>query len=141
MTVWTFQEYANSPANNWAVRAIRLNAPPPPVSTPNVTVPTGQASTIVICTSTGSPANAEFFDPGPAQCGGPAYANHLAATATNGVTVNGVSDQLAQVLLNLNTVNAPANSSTVVTIANPDGRARDLHRVQSAIPPASPWPA
>ena len=29
-TIWTFQEYADTPANNWAVRAVQLKAPPPP---------------------------------------------------------------------------------------------------------------
>jgi hypothetical protein len=32
MTVWTIQEYADTPANNWSVRAVQLKAPPPPTT-------------------------------------------------------------------------------------------------------------
>ena len=122
MTVWTFQEYADTPANNWAVRATQLIAPAPPPSTPSPTViAQGATSKTVVCTR--SSGTGEFFDPGPATCGGPAYANHLTATATNGVVVNSITfTSITQATLNLNTVASIANTNSVVTITNPDGQ-------------------
>src|SRR3989442_403334 len=38
-TVWTVQEYADSPMNNWAVRVVQLLAPPP--ATPSAAAPSG----------------------------------------------------------------------------------------------------
>ena len=72
---------------------------------------------------TRSSGTGEFFDPGPATCGGPAYANHLTATATNGVVVNSITfTSITQVTLNLNTVASTANTNSVITITNPDGQ-------------------
>ena len=89
MTVWTFQEYANA-TNSWAVRATQLKAPPPPAATANpTTIPQGATSQTVVCTRT-SGTN-EFFDPGTESCGGPGWANHISATATNNVAVNSIT--------------------------------------------------
>jgi hypothetical protein len=45
MSVWTIQEYADTPANNWAVRVIQLLPPPPPA--PSAATPSG------LCTNSG----------------------------------------------------------------------------------------
>ena len=79
-TIWTFQEYADTPANNWAMRAVQLKAPPPPnlisISNPvcvgvpaaPVTINGGDSCAAPTCTNglcTGGGGCPEFFDPGP----------------------------------------------------------------------------
>ena len=101
-TIWTFQEYADTTANNWAVRAVQLKAPPPPtiVTCTNpvcwgaaavpVTIVGTDACTAPTCTNglcTGGGPCPEFFDPGP-DTGGPGFANHISAIVTGGITVN-----------------------------------------------------
>ena len=122
MTVWTFQEYADATANQWAVRAAQLKAPPPPPSTANpATVPQGATATTVVCSRTSG--TLEFFDPGVESCGGPGWANHISATATNNVTVNSITfDSVSQVTLDLNTTASTPNTASVITIMNPDGQ-------------------
>ena len=142
-TIWTFQEYADTPANNWSVRAVQLRAPPPPaIPAGAVAVCIGPAVSVVIsgtdscaaptCTNglcTGGGPCPEFFDPGP-DTGGPGFANRLQASVTGGVTVNSAnivipaspgSQRVTQVSLSLNTsAAAPGNKS--VSIVNPDGQ-------------------
>jgi hypothetical protein len=145
-TVWTFQEYADVPANNWSVRVVQLLAPPPPALATATPVCTGLASTTSTitgtdncaaptCTSglcTGGGTCPEFFDPGP-DTGGPGYASHLTATVTGGVTVNpfpatGIvipgspsTSRILQATLSLNTT-AAAPGTRNITITNPDGQ-------------------
>jgi len=141
-TVWTFQEYADTSANNWAVRAVQLKAPPPPtfVVSPNP-VCLGQAAflaTVVgtdscaapTCTNglcTGGGVCPEFFDPGP-DTGGPGFSNHLQVSVTGGVTVNSASlvipanpatERVLNIALSLNTTAATAGLKTI-SIVNPD---------------------
>ncbi len=121
MTFWTFQEYANA-TNSWGVRAIKLKPPPP--ATPSAaspgTIPTGQSSVTVQLTGT-QVNGSGFFDPG-SDPGGPGWANHISASVTGGVTVNGVTYvDPTHVTLDLNTSGA-SNGSKDVTITNPDGQ-------------------
>ncbi len=148
-TVWTFQEYADSPANNWAVRAVLLMAPPPPTLTGvQATVCAGLASTIVTLTgTTNSPVTgAEFFDPGP-DTGGPGYANHIAASVTGGVTLSGApsivipgapsTQSVLQVSVPINTT-ASAAGLKDVTITNPDGQTTTgigILQISGSLPP------
>jgi hypothetical protein len=127
-TVWTIQEYADTPANNWAIRAIQLKAPPP--ATPSTAIPssvcTGVAAVNVAITGT-SAAGAEFFDPGP-DTGGPGYANHISASVIGGVAVTATTFvDPTHVTLSLDTTGAIAGAWDV-TVTNPDG--------QSAIGPS-----
>ncbi len=81
MTFWTFQEYANA-NNSWAVRVIKLLAPPPATpdtATPS-TIPLGQCSTAVDVEGTSTDGSG-FFDPG-LDPGGPGYPSHISASAT-----------------------------------------------------------
>jgi len=122
MSVWTIQEYADTPASNWAVRVVQLIAPPPP--TPSAPMPS------VLCTSAGpvavtvtgiSAAGEEFFDPGP-DPGGPGFASHLTASACPGVAVNSTAfvDPL-HVTVSLDAASAIPGSCDL-TIINPDGQ-------------------
>jgi hypothetical protein len=145
-TVWTFQEYADTPSNTWSVRAIQLKAPPPPdlVSSSNdvcagvaaapVTINGSDSCAAPTCADglcTGGGSCPEFFDPGP-DTGGPGYANHLTAIVLGGVTVNSASivlpanpatQRVLQVALSLNTTGAVPGTKSV-RIVNPDGQVK-----------------
>ena len=145
-TIWTFQEYADTPANNWAMKVVQLKAPPPPnlVSISNpvcvnvpaapVTVNGADSCAVPTCTNglcgSGGPCP-EFFDPGP-DPGGPGFANHLTVTVTGGITVNSAqivlpaspaTQRVLQVALSLNTTGATTGTKTV-SIVNPDGQGK-----------------
>jgi subtilisin-like proprotein convertase family protein len=129
-TVWTFQEYADA-VNSWAVRAVRLKAPPP--ATPSGIVPAavcaGVASTAMTLTGTSS-SGSEFFDPGP-DTGGPGYANHIAVAVTGGSTVTGTpsivipgnpsTTPVTKLTFNLNTTTYTGGAN-LFTVTNPDGQ-------------------
>ena len=143
-TIWTFQEYADTPADNWSVRAVQLKAPPPPpvISSTNpvclggtavpVTVVGADSCAAPTCTNglcTGGGGCPEFFDPGP-DTGGPGYANHISAMVSGGVTVNSANivipanpatQRVNLVALSLNTT-ATTPGTKNVTIVNPDGQ-------------------
>ncbi|PYQ11620.1 MAG: hypothetical protein DMH00_07735 [Acidobacteria bacterium] len=145
-TVWTFQEYADAPANRWSVRVVQLLAPPPPALATATPVCAGLAATTSTITATdncpapscsnglctGGGTCPEFFDPG-ADTGGPGYATHLTATVTGGVTVNPFpatnivipgspsTSRVLQATLSLNTTAATAGAQNV-TLTNPDGQ-------------------
>jgi hypothetical protein len=121
MTFWTFQEYANA-NNSWGVRVIKLQAPPPatPSTATPSTAPLGQCSVSVNVDGTSTDGSG-FFDPG-ADPGGPGYANHITASATGGVAVNGVTYvDPTHVTLDLDTRSATSGAQDV-TITNPDGQ-------------------
>lgn len=121
MTFWTIQEYVNA-TDSWAVRVLQLRAPPPatPASAFPSTVSTGQSSVSVQITGTSS-AGSGFFDPGP-DTGGPGFANHIDASVSGGVAVNGVTYvDPTHVTLDLDTTGA-TNGTKSVTITNPDGQ-------------------
>ena len=145
-TVWTFQEYADTPANTWSVRVAQLLAPPPPVLASATPVCTGLASTTTTITGTdnctaasctnglctGGGTCPEFFDPGP-DTGGPGFASHITASVTGGVGVNPFpatnivlpgspsTSRVLQATLSLNTTGASAGAQNI-TITNPDGQ-------------------
>ena len=145
-TVWTFQEFADTPSNNWAVRAVQLIAPPPPntvvagnavcngVAAAPLTLTGGDSCPAPTCTNglcTGGGACPEFFDPGP-DTGGPGYAKHIGAIVTGGITVNSVAivppanpatERVRTVTLSLNTT-ATTTGTKSVTITNPDGQGK-----------------
>ena len=122
MTVWTFQEYAESPASNWAVRVVQLVAPPPavPVAASPAGICAGAAASEVTITGDGS-LGREFFDPGP-DTGGPGFASHLTAAACPGVTVTSATFvDPTHVALTLD-ASAAAPGACDVLITNPDGQ-------------------
>ncbi len=139
-TVWTFQEYADTPAHTWAVRAIQLRAPPPasPSSASPSSICAGVPSSSVTLTGT-STAGSEFFDPGP-DIGGPGYANHLSASASGGVFVGSATFvDPTHIVLDLDSTLASAGLKSV-TVTNPDGQVATgvgLIQVRSTSPPAA----
>jgi Big-like domain-containing protein len=121
MTFWTFQEYANA-NNSWAVRVIKLLAPPPatPDTATPATIPLGQCSVAVDVDGTSTDGSG-FFDPGP-DPGGPGYPSHISASVTGGVGVNDVTfTDPTHVSLDLDTRSA-TSGPVDVTITNPDGQ-------------------
>lgn len=154
-TVWTFQEYADTPQNNWSVRAVQLKAPPPPTAaTAGSPVCNGVAAAPVnitgidscvapTCTNglcTGGGPCPEFFDPGP-DTGGPGYAKHLTASVTGGVTVNSANivipanpatQRVLSVALSLNTTASTPGPKTL-TIINPDGQGKAYNSIINVI--------
>ena len=160
-TVWTFQEYAETPSGNWAIRAVQLKAPPPPnLASATNSVCVGAAAIPVTINGTDSCAAPactnglcvgggpcpEFFDPGP-DAGGPGYTKHIAASVTGGVTVTSAgivlpadpsTQRVLSVALSLNTT-AATPGTKVVTITNPDGQFKSagLITVISNRPPVS----
>lgn len=121
MTMWTLQEYVRG-NNEWAVRLVRLLAPPPAAvtSVSPSSVAAGQSG--VALTVTGSSASGSgFFDPGAG------FANRLAAAFSGtGVSVTGVSVvSPTQLALTVDTVGAASGARTL-TISNPDGQVSSL---------------
>jgi len=154
MTMWTFQEYANTRGTfdpgipspgDWGVRVVQLLAPPP--ATPSAVgtispsfgvpgfVPRGAASATVPVTGT-SISGSEFFDPGP-DTGGPGYANHIGASVSGGVTLNSPASftDPTHVSLNISTVAATCSTKDI-TVTNPDGQSRTGTALLTDIPPA-----
>ncbi len=120
MTMWAFQEFCNS-TDSWAVRVIKLLAPPPPTpascSPPNVAQGASNVNVVV----TGAPApGSEYFDPEPS------FPNHIAAAVSGtGVTVNSVTWNPAtptQVTMNISVSGGATPGARNVTITNPDGQ-------------------
>jgi hypothetical protein len=124
MTMWTVQEFANA-TNSWAVRVVKLIAPPPatPASANPSSVAAGQASVNV--TITGNQVSGSgFYDPGSDLGGGAFPFSHISASVTGGVRVNSVSfASPTQITLNVSTVGATAGAQSV-TVTNPDGQTR-----------------
>ncbi len=136
MTMWTIQEYCNG-TNNYGVRVAKLLAPAPATpGTSSSNVPLGQTSTNVTITGI-SVSGSGFFDPGSG------FANHITATVTGGVVVNGVTySDSTHVVLNVNTVSAVEGAQDV-TITNPDGQSRvgyGILATGNATPSPSPNP-
>jgi hypothetical protein len=131
MTMWTIQQW-NHATNSYAMRVIKLIAPPPaqPATAAPATINAGQASVNVTITGTQN-AGSGFFDPGAG------FAKRIAGAVSGGVTVNSVTyDSPTQVTLNLSTVGAAAGQKNV-TITNPDGQAltgNNLITVNSVVP-------
>lgn len=136
-TFWAFQEYANT-TNSWGVRAIQLKAPPPatPASASPATVGAGQTSVRIELAGT-SLNDAGFFDPG-ADPGGPGFASRINASATGGVSVNGVGfEDRTHISLDLDTTQATPGASEL-TITNPDGQRISAPGLLAVTAPAAP---
>jgi len=122
MTMWTVQEFSNA-TNAWAVRVVKLIAPPPatPVSANPAIIAAGQPSVDVTINGT-QIAGSGFYDPG-ANLGGTAVPfSHIAASVGGGVHVNGVTFvSPTRVVLDVSTVGATTGSQNV-TVTNPDGQ-------------------
>ncbi len=122
MTMWTVQEFSNA-TNSWAVRVVKLIAPPPatPASASPATIAAGQPSVNVTITGTQA-SGSGFYDPGSNLGGNAVPFSHIGASVTGGVTVNSVTfNSPTRITLNLSTVGATSGSRNV-TVTNPDGQ-------------------
>ncbi len=124
MTLWTVQEFSNA-TNSWAVRVVKLIAPPPatPASASPASVAAGQSSVNVTIAGTQT-SGSGFYDPGSNLRGGVAPFSHIGASVTGGVTVNSVTfNSPTQITLNVSTVGATSGAQSI-TVTNPDGQTR-----------------
>ncbi len=121
MTFWTLQQYVNA-TNSYAVRIVRLLAPPPPAiaSIAPAVIDAGVGTLLVQVTGTVSGGRG-FFDPGPG------FARRLSATVsgTGVVVTDVVVNSPTSLTLVLNTSGAAAGVRTL-TITNPDGQTSSL---------------
>ena len=115
MTLWTFQEYANT-TNNWGLRAIQVKAPPPAQSITVSGSPASFCGPSVALTLNGlATNNAGFFDAG-------AQYNRLTVSCSSGILVtNVVFISPTQVTCDVNTAGIGMGTYTL-TITNPDGQ-------------------
>jgi hypothetical protein len=129
MTMWTIQEFCDA-NNSYGVRVAKLAAPPPasPSSAGPTSVSPGQSSVLVTITGNSS-GGSEFYDPGPNLASPAVPFNHITASVSGGVTVNGVTyTDPTHVTLDLNTTAAPVGPKNV-TITNPDGQSSTSNNV------------
>ncbi|MBX7132940.1 MAG: hypothetical protein K1X67_09720 [Fimbriimonadaceae bacterium] len=117
-TIWTIQQYVSA-TNVWAVRAVKLIAPPPATPTtlaPN-TIAQGATNVNLVLTGT-SASGSEFFDTFAD------YTNHIAASFSGtGITVNSVTfNSVTQVTINVSVAGGATTGARNVTITNPDGQ-------------------
>ncbi|MDP9341121.1 MAG: IPT/TIG domain-containing protein [Actinomycetota bacterium] len=124
MTMWTIQEFNNT-TNSWAVRVVKLIAPPPatPASASPSTIAAGQSSVNVTITGT-QVSGSGFYDPGSNLTGNALPFSHIGGSVTGGVTVNSVTfTSPTSVTLNVSTVGATSGAQNV-TVTNPDGQTK-----------------
>jgi hypothetical protein len=121
MTMWTLQEYPNA-ATSYAVRLVRLVAPPPAAIhsvSPNSLAAGLTGATLTV--SGTSPSGSGFFDPGVG------FVRRLAASfSCSGVAVTGVAfDSPTSLTLTVDTTGAGPGARTL-TVTNPDGQVAQL---------------
>ena len=110
MSIWSFQEYANA-NNSWQVRAFKVLAPAPTVTSLSPSSAIQGATTNVVITGTG------IFDPDAT------YPDHLAVTFGPNITVNSVTwNSATQATVNISVSLSAALGSRTVTLTNPDGQ-------------------
>ena len=141
MTMWTVQEFSNA-TNSWAVRVVKLIAPPP--ATPAVASPAsvaaGQSSVNVTITGTRT-SGSGFYDPGSNLGGTRCRSAIIGASVTGGVTVNSVTfTSPTQITLNVSTVGASSGAQSV-TVTNPDGQTRTGNGILTVAPGAGDPPS
>jgi hypothetical protein len=119
MTMWTIEEWCQSSGNGYAVRVVKLLAPPPALPTncapSSVTQDMANVSVVIQASATNGTG---FLDPGTN------FPNHLSATVDGGgVTVNSVTYN-NPTNLTVNPTAAPnaAAGARTVTITNLDGQ-------------------
>jgi hypothetical protein len=115
-TIWSLQQYVDA-ANSYALRAIKVQADPPPTSFAVAPYSIQSGLPSVDLTITGSASGSTGFFDAPA-----GFACRLSASIP-GLTVNSVTlNSPTSVTINVSTVNAAGGLRTV-TVTNPDGQA------------------
>jgi hypothetical protein len=120
MTFWTVQQYVNA-TNSYAVRLVRLLAPPPPAiqSVSPSSLAAGLANATVTVTGVSADGRG-FFDPGAG------FARRIAASLGTGVSVTNVTvASPTSVVLTVSTLGAAIGGRTL-TVTNPDGQVSTL---------------
>jgi len=119
MSMWTIQEYANTPANTWRTYVAKMLSPAPTLVDPATNAPPGTTAFALALTGTG------FYDPGAG------YTNRLAVTLTGGAP-NGIAND-SVVYLTPSNVTATFDISSgaspgnrTVVLANPDGQSASV---------------
>lgn len=134
MTMWTLQQYVQAD-NSYALRLVRLLAPPPAqiASVSPAVVTTGRTGVTVTVTGSSS-AGSGFFDPGAA------FPSRLTAVLGGGIVITGITVvSSTQLALTVDTTAATAGAWDL-TITNPDGQSSALAgalTVQVNQPPAA----
>ncbi|HQZ40270.1 MAG TPA: Ig-like domain-containing protein [Vicinamibacterales bacterium] len=121
MTMWTLQEYVNA-NDSYALRLVRLLAPPPAGVTSMSPATTTPDQTNLMVTVDGTAVGGSgFFDPGPG------FPSRLTASfsGTNVVVSSVAVISPTQVGMRVETVGASAGAYTL-TITNPDGQTSTL---------------
>ncbi len=121
MTMWTLQEYVDG-TDSYAVRLVRLQAPPPASIVSLSPSTLGQNVTGASMTVNGSSSSGSgFFDPGPG------FLGRLAVSLSGtGVSVtNATITSPTSITLTVNTSSAAAGPRTL-TVTNPDGQTSQL---------------
>jgi hypothetical protein len=110
MSIWSFQEYCNA-NNSWQVRAIKVLAPAPTVTTLTPNNGTQGQTLNVVVTGTG------IFDPDAS------YPDHLAFNFGANITVNSVTwNSATQATVNVTVGASAATGARSITLTNPDGQ-------------------
>ena len=121
MTMWTLQEYVDG-TDSYAVRLVRLQAPPPASIVSLSPSTLGQNVTGASMTVNGSASSGSgFFDPGPGFLGRLAVSFSGSGVSVTNVTVTSPTS----ITLTVNTSGAAAGPRTL-TVTNPDGQTSQL---------------
>jgi hypothetical protein len=116
MSVWTFQEYASG-TNQYGIRVLKLQAPPPAPITAVSPATAPQGATLDLTVTGDTSTGAGFFDPGDG------FTGRLAASFSgSGVTVSKVTFASPSKVTVTAVVGAAASGSFDLTITNPDGQ-------------------
>jgi hypothetical protein len=119
MSMWTIQEYATTPANNWRTYVAKLLSPAPTLNDPATNALQGTSGFTLALTGTG------FYDPGAG------YTNRLAIQLTGG-SPNGISNYAVTYLTPSNAtvtfdVSAGAGlGARTIVLTNPDGQSASV---------------
>jgi hypothetical protein len=119
MSMWTIQEYATSPANNWRTYVAKLLSPAPTLHDPATNGLQGTTAFALALTGTG------FYDPGAG------YTNRLNIQLTGG-SPNGISNYAVTFLTPSNAtvtfdVGAGAGlGARTIVLTNPDGQSASV---------------
>ncbi len=119
MSMWTIQEYANTPANTWRTYVAKMLSPAPALVNPATNALQGTTAFSLALTGTG------FYDPGAG------YTNRLAVALTGGAP-NGISGYSVVYLTPSNvtaTFDISAGASPgdrTIVLTNPDGQSASV---------------
>jgi len=119
MSMWTIQEYANTPANTWRTYVAKMLSPAPTMVDPATNAPQGATAFALALTGTG------FYDPGAG------YTNRLAVVLTGG-SPNGIANYSVVYLTPSNVTatfdisDAASPGGRTIVLTNPDGQSASV---------------